>query len=97
MEEIERVELFWHNAKYDKPNHRGSVWVTVAPETQEHGGSVIRASWDGQFWRSLTYDKDGGDFYKIPSRMYPGMEVKAWSSKIPPYREKKDECGRNND
>lgn len=93
MEEIERVELFWHNAKYDKPNHRGSVWVTVAPETQEHGGSVVRAYWDGQRWRSLN----GGEYCVIPSRMYPGMEVKAWSSKIPPYREKKDECGRNND
>lgn len=95
MDAIERVDVFWHNAKYDKPRHHRSVWVTVAPETQEHGGSVIRASWDGQFWQSLTYDKDGGDFYKIPSRMYPGMEVKAWTNRIPSFNEDGEDCNVN--
>lgn len=84
MEEM--VKVCWINADEIKPPNQQSVWVTVAPKSQEHGGSVIRAFWDGQFWRSLTYNDDKGEFYTFPSRMYPGMEVKAWASKIPPYR-----------
>ena len=86
----EFVTVCWTDAKELKPHNQKSVWVTVAPENQEHGGSVIRAFWDGQFWRSLTYNNEELQFYAIPSRMYPGMEVKAWSAKIPPYREQEE-------
>lgn len=89
----EFATVCWYDANEIKPHVQRTVWVTVAPKSQKHGGSVIRAHWDGQFWRSLTT----GGFYIIPSRMYPGMEVKAWAAKIPAYREQKDECGRNND
>lgn len=82
----EVVEVCWNDAKEVKPNDQYTVWVTVAPESQEHGGSVIRAFWDGRFWRSLSYNNEELEFYTIPSRMYPGMEVKAWAAKIPPYR-----------
>lgn len=83
----EFVTVCWTDAKELKPHNQKSVWVTVAPKNQKHGGSVIRAFWDGQFWRSLTYNDDKGEFYTFPSRMYPGMEVKAWAAKIPPYKE----------
>lgn len=95
MKEIERVEVFWHNAKYDKPSRHRSVWVTVAPKTQEHGGSVVRAFWDGQLWRSLSYNDEKLEFYTIPSRMYPGMEVKAWTGRIPSYNEDGEDCNAN--
>jgi hypothetical protein len=85
MEEM--VKVCWNDAKEVKPHNQKSVWVTVAPKSQKHGGSVIRAFWDGRFWRSLSYNNEELEFYTIPSRMYPGMEVKAWASKIPPYRE----------
>ena len=83
----EFVTVCWTDANELKPHNQKSVWVTVAPKSQEHGGSVIRAFWDGMFWRSLRYKDDEGEFYTIPSRMYPNMEVKAWAAKIPPYRE----------
>ena len=83
----EFVTVCWNDAKEVKPDDQYAVWVTVAPENQEHGGSVIRAFWDGMFWRSFTYNNEELEFYTIPSRMYPGMEVKAWAAKIPAYRE----------
>lgn len=91
MSKKDIVELCWNDAEESKPHEQRSVWVTVAPKNQKHGGSVTRAFWDGQFWRSLTYNDEQGEFYTIPSRVYPDIEVKAWANKIPAYRELKPE------